>query len=54
MSGTLATVAQSDLLAAIDRLQSVQKTNRPGSVEWERASAELRPLFREMARRSAQ
>jgi len=40
------------LLARIEALQAVQRTNPPSSAAWQNASKELAPLFAEMARRS--
>ena len=45
----LATTAH--LLASIEGWQAVQKANPPASQRWRAASAVLRPLFAEMARR---
>lgn len=47
----LAARTEADILQEIGSLQSIQKRNRPSSMEWQWASRELKPLFAEMARR---
>lgn len=39
------------ILAAIDTLQGVQKSCAPTTANWREASAQLKPLFAEMAKR---
>lgn len=41
-----------EILARIDQIQTVQRSNPPTSAAWQRASDELAPLFEEMARRA--
>lgn len=43
---------EADIQGEIERLQGIQKANPPTSQEWRNASAQLRPLFEEMARRN--
>lgn len=38
------------LIEDVERLQGIQKRCRPSSEEWQRASEQLQPLFRELAR----
>lgn len=40
-----------DIIAEVESLQGIQKRNRPDSAPSLEASAELAPLFAEMARR---
>lgn len=47
----LQTLPTAEVIARIETLQGVQKINPPTSPNWQRASAELKPLFAEMCRR---
>jgi hypothetical protein len=46
-------MSEASILAAIETLQTVQKGCRWDTREWQEASKVLRPLFAEMARRTA-
>ncbi|HKO88757.1 MAG TPA: hypothetical protein VJU83_09615 [Burkholderiales bacterium] len=41
-----------EILAEIERLQRIQKTNHPSTAAWLSASEQLQPLFAEMAKRT--
>ena len=52
-ANTLSESPTAEIREAIEILQDIQKRHAPTSTVWQEASRSLKPLFEEMARRSA-